>query len=126
MKATTMLVIFFLFSSFAYSYSQSDTELFQLSDTNRKKAEKLFILGEKYVDNKAIKKAIKHYKLAIKYNPVYVEAYYNLGRAYDRQNKLDKAISQYTLALKYNPKYTKAYNCLMSIYKKLWGLSVWV
>ena len=54
--------------------------------------------------------AIRSYKMALKINPDYADAYSNMGNALKDKGDLEAAIQSYKQALKIKPDYAQAYN----------------
>ncbi len=57
----------------------------------------------------------KHLDIAIKLQPLNVEAYHNRAVIYEREGKKDAAIAQYRLAVKYNPQYAPSRQSLVRL-----------
>lgn len=56
-------------------------------------------LGNALYLNEKTAEAVKHYREAIKLNPVKPESYYNLGNALSNQEKYEEAIKMYQRAV---------------------------
>ena len=63
--------------------------------------------------------AISHFKVAIKLNPDYAQAYHNLGVALVAEGKYEEAISHFKMAIKLNPDLSMAHNNLKIAISKL-------
>ena len=59
--------------------------------------------------------AMKQLDVAIKIEPLNVEAYHNKAVIYERQGKRDAAIAQYRLAVRYNPQYEPSRQALQRL-----------
>jgi tetratricopeptide (TPR) repeat protein len=70
-------------------------------------------LGKALLDKKGqLDAAIRHFRLAIEYDPTQALPHYNLGCAHSRQGNLIAAIRQWRLAIEINPKHFNAHNNL--------------
>lgn len=60
-------------------------------------------MGTIYFETGKVNEAINAYKLAVKYDPKFVDARRNLGSAYARTQQFDLALKEFQEALKYEP-----------------------
>ena len=76
-------------------------------------------LGNIYIANGDLDKAISEYKQALSITPHYAETHNNLGAAYATKGRLDEAISAFKKAIAIDPNYINAYSNLgFAYYKK--------
>ncbi|MCF6807482.1 tetratricopeptide repeat protein [Thiotrichales bacterium 19S9-12] len=78
----------------------------------------LYLLGDIYVKQKQLKKAVYYFTQIVGLNPKHHEAYYNLAIILSILNKLDEAIINYKKVIQIQPDYYKAHYGLASIYLK--------
>ncbi len=69
-------------------------------------------LGNAYLSNRLLDKAIEQYQTALRLKPDYAKAHNNLGNAYQFKGLFDQAIEQYQAALRLMPDYPEAHNNL--------------
>ncbi|WP_375318661.1 tetratricopeptide repeat protein [Candidatus Tisiphia endosymbiont of Oplodontha viridula] len=63
--------------------------------------------------------AIENYNLAIKYDPNYVQAYYNKGMTLEKLGKHQEAKKNFNLAVKYKPNLIEEYEKIIIGLRKL-------
>ena len=76
-------------------------------------------LGNLYLKDQKIVKAINNYELAIKYDKTFAYAYYNLGICYLKDNQYGKAKSNFLKAIQLKPTEPNFYYNLALTYKKM-------
>jgi tetratricopeptide (TPR) repeat protein len=75
-------------------------------------------MGNAYLNNGEIDKAVIYFKRAIAAAPGYAKDYYNLGFAFTRKGQFNEAIYNFKKAVAIKKDYAKAYNNLGIIYLK--------
>lgn len=85
----------------------------------RKEANVYFKQGEQYQEKGDYKTAAEKYKMAVKIDNSYAEAYSNLGYSYRKQGKYDEAIRYYKKAIKLDPNLAEAHEYLGEAYAEL-------
>jgi len=73
-------------------------------------------LGDMYGRRGNLKKAEEEFKIAIRLNPNYGDAYHNLGNAYMQMGKTDLALKSYQKAASINPNLWQSYQNISIIY----------
>lgn len=73
-------------------------------------------LGDYYGRHKDFQKSIAEFKLAIKLNPNYADAYHDLGNTYLQVNMIDEALASYEKAFQFNPSLWQSPMMIASIY----------
>ena len=104
-----------------------------LAQTNRKRAEQLFLkanqlqlnnpfvknnLGNIYFENEDYEKAISYYESAILLKPDFVDANLNLGIILNNMGNLSKALDHLHKVIKIQPNNIKCYAIIATIYKE--------
>ena len=74
-------------------------------------------LGVACRDKGLVDEAIEQYRIALRIDPSYPDAYNNLGVAYRDKGLIDKAMEQYRSALRLKPDYAEAHNNLGVAYR---------
>lgn len=59
--------------------------------------------GQTYLRDKQYQKAVKELRIALAFDPKFVNAHYALGEAYEKTRQKKKAIAAYKQALRYDP-----------------------
>lgn len=81
-------------------------------------AEAHFLLGKIYQAKKTYQLAVKEFKLAIEFYPIYADAYANLGHIYALSQELDSAFHYYKRAAALHTLDKNVYNNLGNIHSK--------
>ncbi|MBN3038083.1 MAG: tetratricopeptide repeat protein [Candidatus Omnitrophica bacterium] len=76
-------------------------------------------LGERYLRDGQIDKALGAFKKAIDLNPDYAEVYNNLGNVYYASGRFEDAITSFNRAIDKKPAYAKAYYNLGRAYQQI-------
>jgi len=77
----------------------TENTLYKFSYSNRKKAKKMYDIGQHYFAKEDYKKAIKYFKKAVKKDPKFAFAWDNLGYSYRKINQFSNAIKCYQKSL---------------------------
>lgn len=94
-----------------------EMEMYEGSDS--KEANKFYDMAGDYFTDEDYTSAIKYYKLAIKADSNFVEAYDNLGLSYRKRNDLDSAIYYYKASIALYPEGAMAHQNLAVVYGML-------
>ncbi|NJL66209.1 MAG: tetratricopeptide repeat protein [Microcoleus sp. SM1_3_4] len=72
-------------------------------------------LGNSFLQQNNVDRAIIFYQIALQIQPNYAETFFQLGNALTQQNYFEKAVICYRKAIKFNPDYCWYYNALGDI-----------
>ena len=71
-----------------------------------------YVQGNVFADRGELKKAIRHYRKALKYSPGNSAVHFNLGNALVRQDNLDEAVEHFRRILLIQPEFAEAHESL--------------
>jgi tetratricopeptide (TPR) repeat protein len=97
-------------------WKNQDTLLLATAKTSPSSAQNHNNLGDYYVRQGNLEKAIEEFKKAIELLPGYADAYHNLANTYLYMGKTDLAVENFQKALSVNPNLWQSHQSLTAIY----------
>lgn len=84
---------------------------------NRQEAEKIKLIGNKYLCQKNYNEAIRSYQQALTWDPTYTDAIFNMAKVYKTTGDYDSAIACFNNLLSIDPKDNEARTLLGELYE---------
>ena len=114
--ALTALILLSICSRIQVQYWSDSTALFEHAlKVTEKNYTAHSCLAYVLCEQGKVDEAIAHNRLAIEFNPAYLDAQFNLGGIFLRQGNLTEALKHYYNVLQISPNYTKAHRNVAKI-----------